>query len=93
MYVRGRYGRVGYEKEWRLYLAILAGGHGQGSHLIDLARWLLGKFTDVRAMLRTFFWSADVEDNRFVTLATSGGQVAFLHATWTEWKNLFTFQI
>jgi len=45
-------------------------------------------------MLRTFFWSADVEDDRFVTLATSGGQVAvFLHATWTEWKNLFTFQI
>jgi hypothetical protein len=36
-----------------------------GSHLIDVAHWFLGKFTDVRAKLRTF-WSADVEDNPFV---------------------------
>jgi len=98
MYVRGRYGhggRVGYEKEWRLHPAISGGGEllDQGSHLIDLAHWFLGEFTDVRAMLRTFFWSADVEDNCFLTLATSGGQVAFLHATWTEWKNLFSFEI
>ena len=74
----------------------LAGGEllGQGSHLIDLARWFLGKLTDVRAKLRTFFWSADVEDNRFVRPATSGGAGrVFLHATSTEWKNLFTSEI
>ena len=81
MYVRGRYGhggRIGYEKEWRLHRAISGGGEllDQGSHLIDLAHWFLGEFTDVHAMLRTFFWSADVEDNRFVTLA-SGEQGAF----------------
>jgi len=98
MYVRGRYGhggRIGYEKEWRLHRAISGGGEllDQGSHLIDLAHWFLGEFTDVHAMLRTFFWSADVEDNCFLTLATPGGQVAFLHATWTEWKNLFSFEI
>jgi predicted dehydrogenase len=51
----------------------------QGYHLIDLVRRFLGKFADVRAKLRTF-WSADVEDNPFVTLRV------FLHATWTEWK-------
>jgi predicted dehydrogenase len=98
MYLRGRYGhggRVGYEKEWRLNRAISGGGEllDQGSHLIDLAHWFLGEFTDVHAMLRTFFWSADVEDNCFLTLATPGGRVAFLHATWTEWKNMFSFEI
>ena len=34
-----------------------------------------------------------VEDNGFLLLETAGGQVAFLHASWTEWKNLFSFEI
>ena len=44
--------------------------------MIDLARRFLGKFTDVRAKLRTFFWSADVENNRFVA-CNIRRQVAF----------------
>jgi predicted dehydrogenase len=98
MFVRGRYGhggRPGYEKEWRLERAISGGGEliDQGSHLIDLAQWFLGEFTGVQAALRTFFWHAEVEDNAFLTLSTSEGQIAWLHATWTEWKNLFSFEI
>ncbi|MGP0086607.1 MAG: Gfo/Idh/MocA family protein [Steroidobacteraceae bacterium] len=98
MFVRGRYGhggRLGYEKEWRLSRAQSGGGEllDQGSHLVDLARWFLGEFSGVQAMLRTFFWSADVEDNCFLTLSTPAGQVAWLHATWTEWKNMFSFEI
>lgn len=98
MYVRGRYGhggRVGYEREWRFNRAVSGGGEllDQGSHLIDLAHWFLGEFTGVHAMLRRFFWQSDVEDNCFLTLATSSGQIAFLHATWTEWKNMFSFEI
>jgi predicted dehydrogenase len=34
-----------------------------------------------------------VEDNAFLLLETDAGQVAFLHAGWTEWKNLFSFEI
>ena len=34
-----------------------------------------------------------VEDNAFLLLRTGGGQVASLHATWTEWKNLFSLEI
>ena len=26
-------------------------------------------------------------------MSTSEGQIAWLHATWTEWKNLFSFEI
>jgi predicted dehydrogenase len=98
MFIRGRYGhggRPGYEKEWRLERSISGGGEliDQGSHLIDLAQWFLGEFTGVKAALRTFFWNTEVEDNAFLTLSTSEGQIAWLHATWTEWKNLFSFEI
>jgi predicted dehydrogenase len=98
MFIRGRYGhggRPGYEKEWRLERAISGGGEliDQGSHLIDLAQWFLGEFSRVEAALRTFFWNTEVEDNAFLTLSTSEGQIAWLHATWTEWKNLFSFEI
>jgi predicted dehydrogenase len=98
MLIRGRYGHGGrpdYEKEWRLRRSVSGGGQliDQGSHLLDLARWFLGEFTEVQATLRTFFWNVESEDNAFLTLSTSEGQVAWLHATCTEWKNLFSFEI
>ncbi len=98
MFVRGRYGhggRPGYEREWRALPAISGGGEliDQGAHLIDLARWFLGDFTRVRGAAPTFFWPMPVEDNGFLLLETARGQVAFLHAGWTEWKNLFSFEI
>ena len=98
MYVRGRYGhggRVGYEKEWRAVPEISGGGEliDQGAHLIDLSRWFLGDFIRARGTIRTFFWNMPVEDNGFLLLETEGGQVAFLHAGWTEWKNLFSLEI
>ena len=34
-----------------------------------------------------------VEDNGFVLLRTLKNEVAFLHASCTEWKNLFCFEI
>ena len=34
-----------------------------------------------------------VEDNAFFLLKTAAGQTAQLHATWTEWKNLFSLEI
>lgn len=98
MFIRGRYGhggRPGYEKEWRADPAISGGGEliDQGAHLIDLSRWFLGEFTSVRGSARTFFWDMPVEDNGFLLLETPRRQVAFLHAGWTEWKNLFSFEI
>ena len=98
MYIRGRYGhggRLGMEKEWRCVPELSGGGEliDQGSHLIDLSRWFLGDFTDVQGMLGTLFWDIPVDDNCFIGLRTDRGQVAWLHATWSEWKNLFSFEI
>lgn len=98
MFIRGRYGhggRPGYEKEWRANAKISGGGEliDQGTHLIDLSRWFLGDFSSVRGSARTYFWNMPVEDNAFLLLETARGQIAFLHASWTEWKNLFSFEI
>jgi predicted dehydrogenase len=98
MFVRGRYGhggRPGYDKEWRAEPEKSGGGEliDQGMHLIDLARWFLGDFGEVRGTVARYFWQMPVEDNAFLLLKTPTGQVAFLHATWTEWKNLFSLEI
>ena len=98
LFVRGRYGhggRPGYDREWRADPALSGGGEllDQGIHLIDLARWFLGDFTRVAGRTPTFFWKMPVEDNAFLLLETADGQIAFLHASWTEWKNLFSFEI
>jgi predicted dehydrogenase len=98
MYIRARYGhggRIGYEKEWRARPEISGGGEliDQGPHLIDLARWFLGDFTDVQGFAHTFYWDMPVEDNGFLLLKTQRRQVAFLHASCTEWKNLFSMEI
>jgi predicted dehydrogenase len=98
MFIRGRYGqggRLGMEKEWRGTPAISGGGEmlDQGVHLIDLARWFAGEFASVQGEVTRYFWDWDVEDNGFASLRTPAGQVAWLQASCTEWKNLFSFEI
>jgi len=98
MYLRARYGhggRLGMETEWRGNPALSGGGEmlDQGIHLIDLARWFLGDFADVTGHAARYFWNWPVEDNGFAMLKTAAGQVAWLHASCTEWKNLFSFEI
>jgi predicted dehydrogenase len=97
-YLRGRYGhggRLGYEREWRADPKLSGGGEllDQGSHLIDLARWFAGDMTEVSGRVDTYFWPMPVEDNAFMSLRTEAGVTAWLHASWTEWKNLFSFEI
>ena len=40
-----------------------------------------------------YFWPASVEDNCFLALEGEQKRMAWLHASWTEWKNLFVFEI
>jgi predicted dehydrogenase len=98
MFLRARYGhggRPGYDREWRARPEISGGGEliDQGVHLIDLSRWFLGEFTSVHGFAHTYFWDMPVDDNAFLTLKTAADRVAFLHASCTEWKNLFSFEI
>jgi predicted dehydrogenase len=97
-YVRARYGhggRKGYENEWRCDRATSGGGEliDQGTHLIDLSRWFLGDLRLDYAAMPTYFWPVKVEDNCFLALRGKHDKMAWLHATWTEWKNTFSFEI
>jgi predicted dehydrogenase len=62
-------------------------------HLIDLARWFLGDFPNVDGAMRRYFWDSPVEDNAFFLLRGNGNQIAQLHASWSEWKNTFSFEL
>ena len=98
MFVRGRYGqggRIGYDQEWRADPKLSGGGEliDQGVHLIDLAGIFLGEFTDVQGHAATYFWNMPVDDNAFISLRNAEGKTAWLHASCTEWKNLFSLEI
>ena len=92
----GHGGRRGYELEWRMQPRISGGGEllDQGVHALDLFRWFLGDFQEVIGIRRTLFWPiGPVEDNAFAILQSKDGCIAQLHATWTQWKNRFSFEV
>ncbi|MDD1701395.1 MAG: Gfo/Idh/MocA family oxidoreductase [Methanoregula sp.] len=98
MFIRGRYGhggRRGYEKEWRAIPEKSGGGEliDQGVHLIDLSRWFLGDLDLLEGFAHTYFWDMPVDDNAFLMLKNKNDQVAWLHVSCTEWKNMFSFEI
>jgi predicted dehydrogenase len=97
LFIRSRYGhggRVGMEKEWRFNKKISGGGEllDQGVHLIDLARWFGGEMKTVYGLAQTKFWKTEVDDNAFALMANDRVTVSF-HASTTQWKNLFSFEV
>lgn len=98
MFIRGRYGhggRIGYEKEWRADRSKSGGGEliDQGTHLLDLAYRFLGDIKLEYGAVPTYFWDMEVEDNAFMSVTNNKGNLAFLQASCTEWKNMFSFEI
>ncbi len=98
MFIRGRYGqggRIGYDREWRADPHVAGGGEllDQGVHLIDLSRWIMGDFDVVEGFVGTYFWNMPVEDNGFIAMRTKKDQMAWLHASCSEWKNMFCLEI
>ena len=98
LFIRCRYGitgRPGYEKEWRANKDMSGGGEliDQGVHVLDLIRWFLGDFSSVQGNIGTLFWDTTVEDNAFGILKSQHGQMASFHVSWSEWDNIFSFEI
>lgn len=99
VFARCRYGitgRPGYEKEWRANPEMAAGGQliEQGIHGMDLIRWFLGDITEAAGMTANrYFTLQPLEDNGMALFRASSGAIAMLHASLTQWKNLFSFEI
>jgi predicted dehydrogenase len=92
----GHGGRPGYEKEWCTDAELSGGGvlQEQGIHVLDLARFFLDEPSRVWAQTRRYFWNfPQVEDNCFCVLESRSGQLAQLHASWTQWRNLLHLEI
>jgi len=97
LFIRARYGhggRIGMEREWRFDRKTSGGGEllDQGVHLIDLARWFVKDFDRVYGVTRTSFWRTKVDDNAFA-LMMNGRVTVSLHASTTNWKNIFSFEV
>jgi len=89
-------GRPGYENEWRADPQQAAGGQfiEQGIHAVDLLRWFLGEVSEVYCMTAIhYFHKQPLEDNGMALLRFRDGATAQIHASLTQWKNLFSFEI
>ena len=99
LYMRGRYGhggRPGYEKEWRFKPEVSGGGQliDQGSHLIDLTRFVSGsEFSLAYSSLKNYFWRASAEDTGILVLEAKDGATSLLQTSCAQWKNLFSLEI
>jgi predicted dehydrogenase len=92
----GHGGRPGYEQHWCTDAELSGGGvlQEQGIHVVDLVRVLLGEPSRVLAEMRRYFWPFhDVEDNCFCLLETPAGQMAQLHVSWTQWRNILEIEL
>lgn len=97
IFIRARYGhggRLKMEKEWRLKKEISGGGEllDQGVHIVDLVRFFVGEIEEVFGFVGTKFWKTKVEDNAFVLMRNKKVDIQF-HVSWTNWKNIFSFEI
>ena len=92
------------DREWKrsgaLTASIAGGGEllDQGIHVVDLFRWFAGDFGEVFGYTANYCWpaplgTAGVEDNAFALFRTATGSIASLHVSWTQWKNLFSFEV
>ena len=98
LYIRAVYGHGGrknYDKEWRFNKKLSGGGEliDKGSHLIDLSRVFLGSLIVHSSYLNNYFWRTKLEDNCFIALKNKKNNFSFIHASSTEWKNKFLFEI
>lgn len=98
LWARGVYGKSGgldFEEEWRNSRELGGGGIllDQGIHMLDLFRFFLGDFEEIKSMVSTAHWDIDVEDNAFALLRDAAGRVAMLHSSSTQWKHRFNLEL
>jgi predicted dehydrogenase len=99
LFGRCRYGicgRPGYEEEWRANPEMASGGQfiEQGTHAIDLFRWFFGEIGEVYCMTGVqYFTKQALDDNGMALLRAKNGALLSIHASLTQWKNLFSMEV
>ena len=83
------YSATAHSQAWLHDPAVMGGGvlRDNGIHLIDLTRYFLGEVAEVAGFASGDVWRFDgCEDNGFALLRNDAGNIASLHASWTEWR-------
>ena len=96
--LRGVYGKskiVPFVGEWRGKREMSGGGIllDQGTHMVDLLRFLGGEFSEVKSFVSNNYWNYDVEDNAYAIMRNKDGLVAILHSSATQWQHRFSLHL
>ena len=97
--LRVRYGqgtRPGRISDWRENRELAGGGQlmHHGVHVLDLVHWFAGEPKELLAFLQTAVWPIKpLEDSAFALLRFESGIVANVHTAWTQWTDLFSFEV
>ena len=99
LFARSIYGiaaRPRYTEEWRSNPEYAAGGQfiEQGSHQIDLLRWLIGPVRSIFCRITNkIFENQPLDDGGMAILTFDHGVTAQIHTTLAQWHNKFEFEI
>lgn len=91
-HVRGYAGHTGlseFKAPWMYDRAVMGGGAlmDNGTHVLDLVRYIGGDFTQVYGHHANRVWNLDgVEDNALALMRSEAGVLASVEASWSEWK-------
>jgi predicted dehydrogenase len=85
----GGYSATSHNQPWVHDAETVGGGalRDIGIHILDLTRDFRGEVDEVVGMASSGVWKyAGCEDNGFALLRSSSGNIASVHASWTEWR-------
>ena len=60
---------------------------------VDLIYYFGGDFDEVHSFISNKYWKYDVEDNAYAIMRNSGGIIAMLQSSATQWRHDFRLQI
>jgi predicted dehydrogenase len=84
----GHSGLGEFKAPWMYDKQIMGGGAlmDNGTHIIDLVRYLMGDPAEVFGVATNKVWGLGVEDEGIALLRTAEGVTASIEASWHEWR-------
>lgn len=84
----GHAGLAEFKAPWMYDADVMGGGAlmDNGTHIIDMVRYLVGDPTEVFGQATSHVWQLPVEDNAVTLVRRDDGVTAVIEASWDEWK-------
>ena len=84
----GHSGLAEFKAPWMYDKEVMGGGAlmDNGTHVIDLVRYIIGDPTEVFGFATNKVWKLGVEDEGIALLRTAEGTTASIEASWHEWR-------